>query len=1047
MKRLLLAFCLVVTAMSMMAEKGTLVLRTPREYQVMYISANGKWATGVYYDYMYTPYAFRWNLESGEINLLSNIESSLPSGISNDGVVAGQYASHDLAPNGAAIETPGYYDTRWHTLPMNGQFIGGSEFGMSMGGGISGGISPDGHWMGGASFIEGSMHPIIWKDGQVDKDLWDGTEGVPYCISSDGKHIAGWKYVHGDSYGTRYACVWRDGNPEAEVLSNYGSPWCTAQMFSPNGEKLLIWGGWADLNPDTEPLVKAIYDMATGEVSNLRTISDNPADHGLTSIGNDGTILGYEQDVEDIDAFATIYKDGVGHIAADYLRDNGIYDFYNDPYVYNEVMSGFKPFVTRSMGISADSKAMGFLFYEPEGYYQSCVLLLDQELTHRAPCGLKAQQMDGNDVVRLAWKQPLTNAENVSRYAIYRNGEKIGEVGNTTLLYFDTDKAFGTYDYTITAVYNDGTESEPCDMASATVSEKKWEPVYAVMARQNGFNNASMIWNKPLTNKVKKSYYDTDDDIIGFGADNQSFELAVCFDKEDMGFYQGGSIAGVTFFPMSTQMGWKATVYEMDDDMNLTVLKEQRITQDLVLGELNTVVFDTPVTITGDKNIAVGITANVSELTASNNVIGMVYGKCVPGRSDLVRNVTANEQKFFSFYDYSQDNAITNETAWAITMIINENDGDSDAITCYNIYADGSLVGTSDTERAKVENLALGRHELGVEVLYANGEKGEMQTASVDITIDKNAYAVNTVNAENSEDLKNIDFTWEAPVDNDRQFLGYCNEVASDQRVVGNEEEDWALQAMASFGANVLKPYVGSQIKKFRFYPTSMANFTFMLILNNDIIAYEEAGEYKLNQWNEVELEDPITILPGLEYTLYVDCANVAPNTSPLAIDIDSPFAGISDLVSTNGMYFSSLTESGIFGNWMIGMISEGEEETPLPIAGYNVRVDGEKKNNETIGTTAFTLDATDMAEGKHTVNVDVVYSVLDEPVQGASNSFVKMTTGIKDVNGNENEYENEYENENGYGNGSRKIYNVAGQRLSVPTRGIVVEKRKKRLK
>ncbi|MDO4195816.1 MAG: hypothetical protein Q4D33_06645 [Prevotellaceae bacterium] len=1022
MKRLLLALCLVGTAMSMMAEKGTLVLRTPREYQVMYISANGKWATGIYFDLMYSTYAFRWNLESGEINLLSSIESSAPSGISNDGVVTGQYASHDLAPNGAAIDAPGYYDTRWHTLPINGEFVGGSEFGMSMGGGISGGISPDGHWMGGASFINGSMHPIIWKDGQVEKDLWDGTEGVPYCISSDGKHIAGWKYVHGDSYGTRYACIWRDGSSEAEVLSNYGSPWCTAQMFSPNGEKLLIWGGWTDLNPESEPLVRAVYDMATREVSNLRTISDNPANHGLTSIGDDGTILGYEQDAEGIDNLATIYKDGVGYWAVDYLRDNGIYDFYNDPYVYNDVMSGYIPFVTRSMGISADSKAMGFLFYEPEGYYQSCVLLLDQEITHRAPCGLKAQQMDGGKVVRLAWRKPLTNAENVSRYAIYRNGEKVEEVGSTTLLYFDTNVTLGSYDYTITAIYNDGTESEACDMASATVSEKKWEPVYAVMARQMGFNNASMIWNKPLTNKVKKSYYDTEDDIIGFGADNQSFELAVCFDKEDMGFYQGGSITGVTFFPMSTQMGWKATVYEMDDDMNLTVLKEQRITQDLVLGELNTVTFDTPVTITGDKNIAVGITANVSDLTASNNVIGMVYGKCVPGRSDLVRNVTANDQKFFSFYDYSQDNAVTNETAWAIAMIISpptpeggvsdsDSDGgsgsgsDGDDIACYNIYADGSLVGTSNTERAKVENLALGHHDLGVEVVYANGEKGAMQTASVEIAIDKNAYAVNTVNAENSEDLKSIDFTWEAPVDNDRQFLGYCNEEAGDQRVVGNEEEDWALQAMASFGASVLKPFVGSQIKKFRFYPTSKADFTFMLVLNNDIIAYEEAGEYKLNEWNEVELEEPITILPGLEYSLVVDCANAAPNTPPLAIDIDSPFVGISDLVSTNGMYFSSLTESGIFGNWMIGMISEGEEESPLPIAGYDVRVDGEKKNSETIGTTAYSIDATGMAEGKHTVNVDVVYSGIDEPVEGASNSFVKMTTGIKD------EYENEKEN------------------------------------
>lgn len=998
----------------------------------MYISANGKWATGVYYDYSYNPFAFRWSLESGKIELLSTLDSSFPSGISDNGVVAANFSSHDISPNGAGVDSPGWYDTRWHTLPLNGKFINISNMGTSMGGGISGGISPDGQWMAASSCINGELHPVVWKNGVFYKDYYDGYTGVPTCISSDGQSVAGWKY-QAKKEGTRFACVWRDSK-DAEILSNYGAPWCSGQMFSADGKKLVLWGGYASLDENSESDIKALYDMDTHTVSTLRCITHNPFGEDFSSISNDGTILGYEAPASG-QSRATIYKEGKGYFAVDYLRDNNIWDFTKDENILNDPTIDDYPMVIRAMGISADSKAMGFFHYEPEGYYQSTVLLLDQELTHRAPCGLQAKQFDGSKVTRISWEKPLTNAANVEKYVVYRNGVKIGECAASQLVYFDSALSNGSYDYSVTAIYNDAAESEKCDPATATIKDKEMQTPYSVIARQNGFNNASMMWNAPRTNKIVKTYYDAEvDDVYGFGASAYSFELAVRYDKEDFKFYEGNKIEGVSFYPMSSQLGWKATIYEYDAATDsYTTIKEEKITQELVLGKLNTVTFAEPITINTQKDVVVGISATVSELTASNSVIGMVYGKCIPGKTDLLRLVS--EPKPYSFYDVAQQQGSTTECTWAINLIINDGtvSADADKVASYNIYADGTLVSNVASEYAKVENLSEGKHTLGVEAVYADGNKANVQNADVDVNIQTESYAVNEVKVESKENSSKVAFSWEAPVDNDRNFVAYCSEKPSTQAMRGNETENWALQGLVSYDTEVLRPFVGNQIKAFRFYPTCDAEFTFSLVLNNNIIAYEEVMDYKLNEWNVVELEEPITILPGLSYDLMLDCYDTAPGESPIGIDSDAPFVGVSDLVATDGVNFTSLSDYESSGNWMFGIVTEAEEPSALPISGYNVSIDGELKTLSPISETSFEYDANSLSEGKHTVNVDVVFNGTSKTAKGADNTFdTNSSSGIVNA-----------QSANA-GSSSIKYYDVAGRRINKPSVGMFVQKKQK---
>lgn len=991
----------------------------------MYISANGKWATGVYYDYSYNPYAFRWNLESGKIELLSSLEESIPSGVSDNGVVAGKFSSTEVTTNGAAVLTPGYYDTKWHTLPLVGIFNGGSEMGQSLGGGMTGGISPDGRWMAGSMNTNGSLRPVVWKDGEFYKDLSDGCYGVPYCISPDGQNVSGWKYIEKGAMATRYAAVWRNLSKDAEILSEYGSPWCAGQMFTPDGKKLLLWAGITAGSAEKNPEVTAIYDMDTHTTSLLETITDQPFQEDFNSIANDGTILGFEQTDGQR---ATIYKDGKGYWAIDYLKENGIWDFYNDPnilYVHGNPDIPEYPMVLRGLGISADAKVMGFFCHEPNGYYQSCVLLTDQELTHRAPCGAEAKQYDGMNMVRVSWQKPLVNAENVDKYVIYRNGTKVGESTADNLVFFDSTVSAGnTYDYAVSAIYKDAAESDKCDPVAATLKDKEIQTPYALVARQNGFNNATFMWNAPRTNKVTKTYYDDEtDDIYGFGASMYSFELAVRYDKNDFKFYEGKKIEGVSFYPMSTQMGWKATVYEYDEATdNYIVIKEEKITQDLVLGELNTVNFKEPITIDAKKDIVVGITATVSELTASNSVIGMTYGKCIPGKTDLLRLTV--EPKLYSFYELRQEGATTNECTWAINLII-DNDAvsaDADKVSGYNIYADGTLVSNVADEYAKVQNLSDGKHTLGVEAVYADGSKANIQNKDVNININASKFSVDNVKHDATNPSK-VKFVWEAPTDNDHNIVAYCGNTRSDKGIQGNKEENYALQGLVSYEPSKLRPFVGNQIKAFRFFPTCDAEFTFALILNDNIIAYEEVMDYKLNQWNEVELEEPITILPGLSYQLLLDCYDTTPEESPIGIDNLAPFTNIADLVTTDGESFNTLSYWGIYGNLMMGLVTEATEANELPIAGYNVTVDGKLMNTSPIAETSYECDMTGAKEGKHSVQVDVVFDGTTKKAWGTANVFEMGTTGIENVVAGAKQHTSRY-------------FDIAGRRINKPSAG-----------
>ena len=172
MKKHFLASMLLAAASLNVAaadDTGVLTFMGLRDYTVYSISPNGEWAVGYFQNGVGNYYAFRWNLETNETELLSsNNDTSWGYDVANDGTVVGTYSDYTISSNGAPVTAAGYYDDNgWHAFgKADGNYEGDPQA-----------VSSDGQWAGGAMMHNGVYTPVIWKDGEVYKCLGDGYVG------------------------------------------------------------------------------------------------------------------------------------------------------------------------------------------------------------------------------------------------------------------------------------------------------------------------------------------------------------------------------------------------------------------------------------------------------------------------------------------------------------------------------------------------------------------------------------------------------------------------------------------------------------------------------------------------------------------------------------------------------------------------------------------------------------------------------------------------------------------------------------------------------
>lgn len=221
------------------------------------------------------------------------------------------------------------------------------------------GISPDGHYITGNVYVGGKYLGYVWKDGKIYRQLKENNGiAIPYAISPDGEYTTGWVMNK-----NRQACLWGpDGN--FTTLSDQQSPFCVCKKFSPDGKKLLYFGGWqTEEEAGGAGKVRgawALYDMETGKKSAILPAGDN-YDLDFFDISGNGTVM-----CED-NQLGYIYQNGKGTFAYKFLKEKGVnladYHVFVNPDSPKDSEGETLYNVTRATSVSVDYHIMGFLFY------------------------------------------------------------------------------------------------------------------------------------------------------------------------------------------------------------------------------------------------------------------------------------------------------------------------------------------------------------------------------------------------------------------------------------------------------------------------------------------------------------------------------------------------------------------------------------------------------------------------------------------------------------------------------------------------------------
>lgn len=1012
MKKFFLLALMACSTLLMLAanDKGVLCMNTPADYQVLSISENGLWACGSYTaEDGSTTYGFRWSLTTGKIELFEANTSAYT--VSNDGVVAGSFYTKEIT--GSDIEVPGTWDGKWTMLELPNNK-----------GAWATAITPDGRYVAGT---DENYVSYIWKDGKIQHTA--KVEGIvseangtflAYAISPDGTKIGGWAYYSDDNRNPGY---WDSVDQQFHELNPgvQGSPWQAVRKFTPDGKKLLFWGGYSvdPQHTDKGYGIKAVYDLEKQTADYVYPIWDDPFNFDLYDIGGKGSVVGYIQDDAGYE-YGTISQNGKTSYIEDYLKALGA-DFsgMNMAKDFND-----RSLIIRAMSLSADEKCFGLVYYDQSYDYHSLIVILDQNMENTPPVCLEASQVPGLKVASLTWTEPLGNKATLKGYNIYRNGTKVNSELISTTSYYDKELAIGTYTYNVTAVYEEG-ESEQSEASSVDITEKEPQAPQDMMARQKGYQNVLAMWSKPSTNYIENNYYgDGKNTMDGFGGGEISFESGVLFPASQISLYQGFRLMGVSFYPGTPQGSWVINVYRHVDG-KLTLLKSVPVTQELVYGKKNVVKLTQPLTLQDGQDLLIGIQTNVIE--ESYNVQSIFEGCLKVGYTDLIRQV--GEADFYSINEMSQGS--TYDMTWATSALLAPADAsdDLDDISKYIVYVDGSKKAEIQELSYEDGTLTEGTHTISIKASYTDGRISPAASAKVTMAKKEKLLKVTPVTAIEGDKMT---ATWEAPTDNDPTLMGYCSDSKASKHPSATESVT-ELIARVDFTPAELRSYEGYLINELSFLPLSNSGFELQLYEEDTPILAAPVEDITLGHWNTITLPDPIKIEAGKTYRYCVVCYDCPVGESPLAIDSRSRRNDYSCLIQSageEGWYLIS-EETAYDGNWMMRINIVAPDAPLLPVSGYDVYVDGTKQTTTQATEYAqqFAVDTT-----KHTLRVDANYTTLGTIQGNPLDFYMVLPTAISEV-------------QQAVTATDATLYNIAGQKVTHAYKGLVIRSGKTLMK
>lgn len=950
------------------ADFGNIIIRTPEDWETLYLtglSDNGRFVSG-YTNAGGVPLGFVWDITSGKGEFISTNYNNQALGVSDDGTVFGWHMEIDPITGEASSTSDedlfwGYFkDGEWTRQPL----------GMTVKG-----ITHDNILYG-----ERRGKPATYDIATGTLTVYPGGMGCINSISHDGSIIAGYLIID-----EKKTPVYWPGNADSDAITIPADRACEVTRVSSNGNWMLLdnaeWGTYCDI---------AGYrvNRLSGEVETLVSMGARyPSRYEwMSCIADDGTLYGvYDTSLISHDAGRALAytPDGIWRSVADILDEKGaeIEDL----------------FLTSCKLVSADQNVYVMTVFPEDmsiddAFNFAIAVRLNADMKHAAPVALSAKQMYGSKAVKLSWSAPLTGAENISGYKVLRNGSLIGSTTADETNYYDRDVENNTeYTYAVVALYNDGVESEPSIAETILVELAKHMPARNLTMRQSGINDVNLSWDSPIISLPKLQYFNSNSEFAAFGSAKYNSEWAIRIPASDLNIYEDLDIQTFQFLPTGPQAGYELRLYKGDtNSSNYDEVPFYTQTIDpasLNYGTVNTISLTTPQTLPLGNDLLVGL--YIQEV-GNDNMLGISHEGFRAGYTDLARIEGVHDR----FVSIAETSSVTTEVVLPLGLGLgNEESLSSALVENYEISDNGIVVGTTDKIKFRIEDVTTDEHTFAVRAKFADGEYADPVTLTANIAANEKAFVnIETVNIDINGD-QSVSLNWDAPLNEDKTDIHWGDL---------NPREGWINSDLPMYVAGSIYPVTLTssyaeeyEITDLFYYPTCTGNFRVVLDNDLDTVFFDEEVTPQPNKLNYIKLDEPITIDQSTNYRLLVSVDNYPENTTPLAFDSsNSAKDGYSNMINI-GMDWMTLTDIlqiDDHASWLMGMVIRQKDAKPMPLEGYDVRIDDEKVNAEMLTDTHFTSGV--LTEGGHKVAVDVVYDA-SRNVEGKNNWFVITTEGI----------------------------------------------------
>ncbi len=593
------------------------------------------------------------------------------------------------------------------------------------------------------------------------------------------------------------------------------------------------------------------------------------------------------------------------------------------------------------------------------------------------------------DQATLTWTAPT--AETLVGYRIYRDDALVYTITDKSVTTFSNNGlANGTYKYCVTAVHSITESSKVCVDAVVTDGLSAYcLPAKNLKANIKG-EHVGLTWEAPFTGgwlTFAGAAYTS----YSYGQVNPDLTIANRWSTADLKGLNGYTLTKVRFYaganlPAGTT--YTIGVWTVTDGGEPILVYSQDLQNTFDNFELNEITLNQPVSIDASKELMVSLQCGA----ASGYPFVADIGPAVNGKGNMMHHpddgwfttldidAEGNFNWCISAYLDSQDapspvvlNPVNDKSESKpayiksvadkgklqaiqspLTLLSNDPQN-APGITRYNIYRNGTLLGTSTTTSYLDETASANTtYNYCVEVAYANDCKSEQICVEARTQEPPSPYN-SIVNLKANPVSTNVNLTWEAPFSGG--WMSYVNTtVTSFANAVTGTTTDYSIASRWS--ADDLKQMNGYKLSKIRFGIHPAANVDaskctyYLRVWTKDdsqepvLVREQELTSYTIGAWNEIALNTPLDIDVYKELWVGVRIVRLqtTPSNFPATFGIGNLADGKGNMYYTNGAWnsWSNVTTGSTRNyNWALGaMLEPSDGGSPIilnPIADNSV--------------------------------------------------------------------------------------------------------------